>query len=253
MEKKKQFIEFLYKQFTYENMRNRNPEFTVNYILTSIIRIADILGMKEKGFYSTSDDAHLDYYELLKMELLEMDLTEKVISSIRYAYRNYLEFLGNNPEPIARKRSYIKRHHHFKNKSTLENEVRFYKWIANDPYKKPKSRRNIIRSIKSGIKNFCKYKNWELDDFYTLTYKEIKVHFDEMFNSSKLYPFKLKSHKNSIKYSVGKYFKFLNQKDSINVTGSFKDSMVIPGYESEIIKKVVVNRKQSGEIVIEIY
>lgn len=168
MEKKKQFIEFLYEIFVDNPSRKGDTAATVQVVLSFIDRILEILDMREEEFYSYSNEDHLEYYEQLKDQLSNMDCKDGHKRSIKYAYRNYLEFLGINPEPIRRKRSYLKVKYPIEKKSEslgklfnklakVEGDKEFTSYIMENNDRTHQQKHRYLRTFRYGVSLICKY------------------------------------------------------------------------------------------------
>ncbi len=220
MEKKKQFIEFLYEIFVNNPSRKGDTEATVQVILSFVERILEILDMEEEDFYALSNEDHLVSYELLKEQMLNINSNNNHKRSIKYAYRNYLEFLGINPEPIRRKRAYVNVQYSvhkisnsigklFNKLVKAEGDKEFTSFIMAKQDKTHQQKCRYLRTFRYGISLICKYTKVGEGEFFSFSETDLKE-FKNRFMDEVITPnnFKKIIHGKVMVDALRAYYKF---------------------------------------------
>lgn len=287
MEKKKQFIEFLYEIFVNNPSRKGDTEATVQVILSFVERILEILDMEEEDFYALSNEDHLVSYELLKEQMLNINSNNNHKRSIKYAYRNYLEFLGINPEPIRRKRAYVNVKYPVNKKSEsigklfnklvkAEGDKEFTSFIMAKQDKTHQQKHRYLRAFKHGVGLICKYIEVSRIDFFSYSNKELDE-FKSLFMEKVITPnnFKNITHGKIMVEALRAYYKFkgvdtsdikykyVNEIEENDVLDEFSDDQLV--YEDGPISSdaqelngslnptMTIRKLVDGSVLIQIY
>jgi hypothetical protein len=91
------------KQLFLDFLRHNVKIASINNVKSNLKFVIRQFEASEKDFYMLSNEQHVRNYYQLKIYLDASSKSRAQILGYRYAYRNYLEFLGCNPEHIFRK------------------------------------------------------------------------------------------------------------------------------------------------------
>ena len=263
IKQKNEFGKYLKNTFMRYGKNDNTRSRTTKNILKGICNILEILGMTEVEFYRMNNSELLDYYRLFKIEIAEYKLSEGAKVNLLYYFRNYLEFVGINPDPIQRKHSgnpKFKIPGYHLNGYSLEARKSikgFYDFVRRKLHPEKSEIRidKLLCNYRTGIKSFSEFIQISTDVFYTLNIDElIKLYTDFRADENALNEkLKKRSQFSTICNGVNRYIQYLEDSNQVNLneqvvvnpTNEFVDSV---NNVKEKIEVIPIEKKRGVKV-----
>lgn len=271
IQQKIEFKNYLKNVFIGHGKSEQKSLKTAESIIIGIKRILQIIRMTEVQFYKQNNTELLNDYKFFQIMVEDLEQSEEMKRMLIYYFRNYLEFVGINPDPITRKYTRTRKSeissYHFKefNIGTRKVINDFYEFIRRKIHpEKPEFRINkLLSNYRCGIKLFAKYNDLEINDFYSMKLEEVSRVYDD-FRANEEFAFEIleKNTKfSTICNGMNRYIQFLQDIKILNVdvepvvdksVGDVETVKIVKNQENETFKVNLKEADKNGKRTIHI-